>query len=241
VKPEGTPIIERSYTWDELGIDPELRSLMAGEVHLYRSADGAQFQEVTAPAVDGYLAGLVGGDDGYRLLTGSLREGVHQLFSADGETWTSSGADLSGWVLTSGSLAGTPAAVVTTDSGATLLTAAPGGGWDALDLMGAVGVTSSASRPAGVVTAGVGPLGLIAVVSADGTPANTFVVDSADGRRFTTHSIAELAGAGDWSIAGVAMNADAATVRLMPAAKPSDGTTFPPPPGPQRLLVGTPG
>ena len=243
---EGTreePAIERSYTWDEVGLEPELRQLIDGEVHLYTSADGTTFDEVAAPPTGGgYLSALVGGEDGYRLLTSSRSDGVHQQFSTDGQTWTSSGPDLEGWVQSSGSLAGTPAALVGNAFGATLLTAAPGGTWTALDLLAAVGVSTTSEKAMGLQDAAFGPLGFLAVVSTDGSPANTTVIDSADGQRFTTHSIAELAGDGDWMVAGLSMNADAVIVRLMPPGKPTsnDPANTPDPPGPQRLLVGTP-
>jgi hypothetical protein len=107
-----------------------------------------------------------------------------------------------------------------------------------MDLLAAIGVRSTGDKPAGVQDAAFGPLGLLAVVSTDGSPADTFVVDSADGQRFTSHSIAELAGDGRWTVAGISMNADAATVRLLPA-KPADANAQDPP-GPQHLLVGTP-
>ena len=86
--------------------------------------------------------------------------------------------------------------------------------------------------------AAIGPLGLAAVTYDSGTTGGAAILDSPDGHDFTTHTVAELAGGGDWNVAGISMNADAVIVRLLPVTDEPSGSTEAP--GPQRLLVGTP-
>jgi hypothetical protein len=81
-------------------------------------------------------------------------------------------------------------------------------------------------------------LGVVALV---GDGAGSAVIESADGGHFTSHSFGELLGDGEWVASGISMNADAVTVRMVPATASSDpNASQPPPPGPQRLLVGVP-
>jgi hypothetical protein len=236
VKP--APIAEHR-TWDELGLEPELRALVGGEVHLYSSTNGSTFEEIDASGVSGnYLGGLIGSADGYRMLVGR-DAAVHQLWSADGRSWSSTGPDLEGWVQTVGLLRGTPTAVIGTQRGASLLTATSGGGWAVTDLFAASGVPN----PGGQVwlqTAAIGPLGLVGVVgTGDGEHAATSVIESADGRTFTSHSLEDLGADATSMVGGIAMNADAVTLRILPSGR-TDASDKRVPLGPQRLLVGVP-
>jgi hypothetical protein len=227
------PQVVKSYTWSELGLEPELQALLGGVVHVYTSADGSTFDETPETGLPrGYVAALVGSDDGYRMFLAGLQSSVaHPMFSADGRSWVASGDDITGWVRSTGRLAGNPAAVVDRNGGGTeLLLAAPGGGWTTSD-MGLTGPDQWVQDVA------IGPLGVVAVVGGGST--RTEVVESADGHQFTRHELTELIGDDHWAMSGISMNADAVIVRL---SQPSDPNAAPEDvPTAQRLLVGVPG
>jgi hypothetical protein len=236
------PPVEKSYTWDELGVDPALRPLIGGQVHLYTSQDGSTFDEVAAPGIDGYVAELIASGDGYRMLTsGALVPGLQPYYSADGTSWektADSGFD--GWVVASGLIDGKPLAVLETINGVALLTAQPGGGWSQpVGINEALGLpTASNDHPtiAGLQSAVIGPLGVAAVFSIQD---KAYLAESADGRHYTTRPLGDVAGDGSWYAAGISMSADAVVVRLVPTPAPGSDPSNSPVPGPQRLLVGT--
>ncbi len=61
-----------TYTWEELGIDAELRELVDGRTYAYVSDDGQTFQPASLPDNgEGWTADLVAVADGYRLLVGT--------------------------------------------------------------------------------------------------------------------------------------------------------------------------
>ncbi len=232
------------YTWEQLGLDPALRPLVQGQVHLYHSTDGSTFDDVTPTGTlfdgAGEVNALVGGSDGFRMvLDAADHTSVRQVGSADGRTWASTGPDLSGWVQTSGTLVDRPAIVLTTPTSVQLLTAAPGGGWATTDLGRAVGFSTDENRPAAFQTVGFGRLGLVGILLLSTDPEHPLIVESRDGQTFTRRPVTELAGPGPWDPTGVVMNADAVTIRLAPIPAPDATRTTPP--GPERLLVGTPG
>jgi hypothetical protein len=232
--------IDKSFTWEQLGLDPALKPLIEGEVHVYTSSDGTTFEEASTAGLTGTgIAGLIGSDDGYRMLV-SVPNGIglRQLRSLDGRTWATSGPDIDGWTQALGRLNGKPAAVLGTSDGVRLLTAIPNGGWASADLVAASGVPTTNGKPTGVQSAAFGPLGVVTILSTDGSPENTYVVHSVDGHSFVARHLTDLAGEGRWGAAGITMNADAVTVRLTPLAP--RGSNVQPSPGPQRLLVGTP-
>jgi hypothetical protein len=233
------PTVAKSYTWDELGIDPALRQLVGGQVHLYTSSDGGSFEEIPNPGIDGgYTADLIAGRDSYRLLVSGAFNGAIQPYSSpDGVTWTKSGSTFDGWIAASGTLAGNPVVVLDSVNGPEILSATPDGGWTAPAGLSAALRLPGASGP-GVQSAVIGPLGIAMVVLAGDT---SYLVESTDGRQFTTRPVQDVAGPGSWIPDGITMNPDAVIVRLMPAMAPGSDPSATPVPGPQRLLVGTPG
>jgi hypothetical protein len=239
-KDQQHPPIEKSYTWDELGVDPALRALIGGQVHLYRSQDGSTFEEVAAPGVDGYVANLSASGDGYRMLTSGMLApgGLRPYYSADGATWTATDdAGFDGWVIASGLLQGQPAVLLESMNGVELLTARSGGGWlHPVAVSGGLDTPKDGGKPLGLQAAVIGPLGVAAVFS---NGDQTFISESADGRHYTTHALRDIGGDGSWYAAGISMSADAVVVRLVPAPAPGSDPSTSPVPGPQRLLVGT--
>ena len=236
------PDVAMTYTWAQLGLAPELQALLAGEVHAYASTDGAAFTELTSGPLAGVTGGapeLVGSADGYRLLTSSnWSSTLAQTFSADGRTWTPTGS-IDGWVQSSGHLGGASAVAVNGQSGLSILTAAPGGGWNTINLSAAIAAQAGGQSTYFPAMA-LGPLGLVAVASAqDGEHQRVLVVESVDGHAFTVRPLGNLGVAGDLVPLGVSMNADAVVVRLTKPNTSGDPSTGPIPP--QRLLVGTRG
>jgi len=234
--------VTKSYTWDQLHLDPALRAMLNGEVHTYASTDGSSFAETVSPGLPaGFVAARGGSDDGYRMLVSDGSSSVlHPLFSADGQTWVASGSDLSGWVRTAGLLGSTPAAVLelTKEGTPTLLLGGAGGGWSAHDMGLPVTSAPNSADQMFLQDVAIGPLGVVALAS-NGNGSSAAVYESVDGVHFITHPLLDLAGPGNWSPAGITMNADAVTIRMMPtsdANQPSTNST----PGPQRLLVGVP-
>ena len=185
---------------------------------------------------------LIGAGDGYRMLVGDRRTStLHPMWSTDGRSWAPAGADLQGYIQTIGLLAGTPAAILVGDaSGASLLMATGGGGWTRSDLLSASGGSNGANQPGSLIDATIGPLGLAAATYTEDASGHATIIDSPNGLDFSSHTVGELAGSGDWTVTGVSMNADAVIVRLRPAPDSGSASGSPAAPGPQRLLVGTP-
>lgn len=183
--------VARSFTWEELGVDAGLQSLLAGEPHVFLAADGMTFEEVAVelPA-DGRVAQLtpVATPDGFMLLASVeplafdaskeayVDPSIAVLSSADGRTWVPHPAgDLSGWVRNAGVVGDTVAVVFDAASG------------EASTFMSITQVATSTAGSAWTVTSpsdlvepgsggvfvgdvAVGPVGLVALVGAQGDP-----------------------------------------------------------------------
>jgi hypothetical protein len=231
--------IAASYTWDQLGLEPELKGLLRAESHLYRSADGVSFVETGLGISVGSITAVFGTPSGYRVLVNEESTNtLHQVRSSDGQTWQSSGPDLSGWIQTKGLLGGQPAAIASANAGPVLLRADVNGTWTSADLTASLGIAADA-KSSGVDAVAIGPLGVVGVISVGGDPNQKFqsrVFTSPDGRSFTVQPLDALVAGGEWSVAGISMNADAVVIRLEAATADKEPT---PGPKPQHLLVGT--
>ncbi|MEO7555874.1 MAG: hypothetical protein ABIV94_04630, partial [Acidimicrobiales bacterium] len=232
----------RTVTWAELGVAPEVAALVSGRLHVYTSTDGGAFAPVTLPAGGSAQSATAMPDgDGYRIVTAnSADETMHTLISSDGVSWADAGAPVDGWVQTSGQLGGRPALVVANKDSISLLLATSDGGWSSTDLNGVAGVSGSP----GSLTAAIGPLGVVATITeGDVSTPTTTVIASTDGVTFETHHLADLAGDGDWYPMGVAVSADAMTIRMLPSGFYTATNTdrLPADAGPQHLVVGTRG
>jgi hypothetical protein len=231
------PAIERSYTWAQLGLEPELQALVQGRLYVYSSADGQTFTPVAPagiPAIGGgSLGGLIGSADGYRLfMTEAMSSIAREAFSADGRSWNVTGS-FDGWVQNAGHIGTGPAAVVSDRQGASLLTGAPDGGWSSASISAALQASGSGANTS-MGPAALGPLGFVGLGMGDGGTENMSVVESVDGRTFSVHHLSDLGVAGRYEPLGVTMNADAVVIRLGAASTGTDPT-----PLTQRLLVGT--
>ena len=226
------PEVKATYTWDELGLDPELRGLIGGRTYVYASDDGVTFDPATLPGdVGGWSGGLLATDDGYRLFLGQeVRESdatTLVLASEDGHTWTRAGS-LPGSPVSAGLLGGRPAlAVYTVDGSFAVQISQPDGSWVPLDLLAAVGGSG------GVQDVAFGPLGLAATVWQEGDPMASYIVHSADGTTVSAVALADHLDAST-SVIGLSVSADAIVVRV---ADPKGATGSTPT---QHDLVGTP-
>jgi hypothetical protein len=232
-----------SYTFAELGIGSELQSLIAGQLHVFASSDGATFDEVLLPDGARGQGSVVATDDGFVLFaTEWTADGsnVRVLESGDGRSWTVDGAaGIDGWLSTTGTIGGRAAAVLQSqnDGGAMLRVRQPDGSWSTLDLDAAV---SELGQPAGrhlsVGSADIGPLGAAAVVSTfDGVTGEFdqhFVVYSPDGRSISIQPLATLPAAPAGYPGAVRVSADAVTI-VFGDANYDDGVSS------STLLVGT--
>lgn len=231
------PAIEKTYTWAELGLEPELQALLPGRLFIYSSADGQSFTPVAPAGVPsvggGYVGGLVGSADGYRLfITEAMSNIAKEAFSADGRTWTVTGS-FDGWVQNAGHIGTGPAAVVGDKQGTSLLTAAPDGGWITTSISRAL---QAAGEPANVSVgpAALGPMGFVGLGLGSSGTDDMSIVESTDGRTFSVRHLRDLGVSDQYDPLGITMNADAVVIRLGTAPTPSA-----PAPLTQRLLVGT--
>jgi hypothetical protein len=231
-----------SFTFDQLGIDEALRSMIIGEPHVFVSTDGTSFDEAALPDDVRGSTMLISSDTGYVLFTTTWdRAGsvVTTLRSADARTWTlDEGLSTQGSVIAAGTLDGQAAVVVAPDrSGAVLEVQQQDGTWLPVDLGAAV---EAEGVPAGaylsVSAADIGPLGAAAVITAydDVTQAaQHYVVHSPDGRSLSVQPLTDLTAAAGYP-AAVRVSADAVTI-VFADDRPDDGVAT------STLLVGTPG
>jgi hypothetical protein len=229
-----------SYTFAELGIGSELQSLIAGQLHVFASSDGATFDEVSLPDGVRGEGSVVSTGDGFVLFatdwTGSSNV-VTTLVSSDGRSWTvDAAAAVNGWPVTTGTIGGGAAVVVQTDNGALLRVQQADGSWSTLDLGAAV---TDLGQPVGpylsVSSADIGPLGVAAVISTyDGVSDSNqqFAVYSPDGRSISIQPLANLPGAPQGYPGAVRVSADAVTI-VFGDGNPEDGVPS------TTLLVGT--
>jgi hypothetical protein len=227
----------RTYTWDELGVDDELRELvMSGRRLAFVSRGGGAFEPVDLGERGTGDGQLVATDDGFVLALGRYDEsGVEVLRSTDGSTWEPAG-ELPGYGAASGVVAGRAAIATTSpddDAAASLMVhlAQPDGTWLTVDPRQALDEPEATST----YDVAFGPLGWAAAISdGNGTigSGRQHVVHSVDG---TTLSLAPVGTVDQGSMLDVAVTADAVLVRITTPID-SDPTT----PPRQEVVVGTP-
>jgi hypothetical protein len=237
------PVIAASYTFDELGVDAALRSLIAGELHVFTSTDGATFEEAPLPEEAHGTASLVSTDAGFVLFATTWNDGtshITTLRSADARSWTVvDSPPLQGWLVSTGTVDGRAALVVQTDAnGASVVVEHADGTWSTIDLSAAIAsLVPDAGTQFGVSAADVGPLGIGVTLSAyddtaTGLP-QQFVAYSPDGSSLAIQPLADLPDSPVGYAGSVRVSADAVTV-VFSDADPNDATPR------STLLVGTP-
>lgn len=230
-------MFEKSY--DELGIDQELRQLVDGHSITYVSDDGSTFERVEVPEAAGeWTADLLVTPDGYRMVRGSYGNadaGVATVLrSADGRTWTID-TQLPGSPGTLGLLGDRVAVSMFDESGNHVRVQQPDGQWVDLNLDRAVTVPDGSQSWIGEVA--FGPLGLATVVSSsdrDGNNGESYLVHTTDGSTLSVLPVSDLV---DEAVSpvGLTVTADMVAARF---SLPQDGDARTP--ARQVVLVGTP-
>ncbi len=236
-------------SWPELGVDPAVGELVAGEVRLFSSApegsgdpeEPLSFDHATTVA-GGWGVEVLAGDDGFWVLSPAPyneeqpHDATEALYSPDGLAWSTSPSILDGNRVASGVFDGSLHAVTVSwqggaVSGSLQLHRLGSGSTSSLDLSEVAGLGDERYFAA----AEVGPLGVVIVTS--GPDGGQQVLHSADGTTYGRSQVPAAPVGQKQSINGVTMSADAVKVRLnlYPADDISGG-----PPEAQRLFVGTP-
>jgi hypothetical protein len=223
------------YTWDELGVDEELGSLIGGRNYVFVSRDGGEFEAVDLGEeyqADGFV---VATDDGFTLFawqpeqrggTGSTRV----LHSADGVTWDED-IDLPGLLVAAGVQDGRPAVALMQGGDSVLVRIAqPDGSWSMIDPR--IAVDEAGQRWVGQVA--FGPLGWAATVQSPDESGPIEVVHSV-GSSLAVVPLTDLLERPAVGTVDITVGADSIALRV---TEPGDGdpTTV----TPQRVVVGTP-
>jgi hypothetical protein len=227
--------VRATYTWAELGLDPELQALLAGRTYVYSTQDGERFEAATLPDdIAGSAARAVATSTGYTVFVGDWTEAASStrvLTSADGLAFGDApGSPLPGGMADTGVLADQPAVALHSPDGVTTVRLGRAdGGWAELPLSGPGSFSSDVA---------FGPLGMAAVVyeeSAGDDPSVPHLVHTADGINLSSVSLEDELGASAANVIGVSVTADAIFVRIGGPVDDDPGT-----PPVQRVLVGTP-
>lgn len=241
------------YTWADLGVDGDLRSLVGhGRHELVVAPAGGDFVAVPSPgARSSARPALVAADDGFWLFLTSFDgrepfDGTAEVLrSVDGVSWEPAGT-LPGLVGNAGVIGGRPAAAVVDGEGrSTVHLAQPDGGWLAVDPADAV----EGEAEADIVV--FGPLGWAATVWVDDAPTSVDeqgaavpeervpvaqVVHSLDGTSMSLVPVDDLVDPPDRpDHLEPVVTADAVIVRFRHPGSDEPGT-----PSRQRAVVGTP-
>ena len=225
--------VERSFTWEEMGVGDELRELVLdGRTYVYTSVDGGDFTVDELGPWWRSPAQVVATDDGFVLFRtdeGGGPGGITEvLVSADGSAWDSSPGLAGSARPGAGTIGGRPAVVLDDEHGnAWVHVQQPDGTWLGVDPRTAFGEDAD-----GVVDVTIGPLGWAAVVS---TPAGPQVVHSVDGVSISRVPLEETAAAAPAVTVSPMVTADAVVVTLTGPDDPDPARA-----APQHVLVGTP-
>jgi hypothetical protein len=233
--------VTHHYGWDELGIDPELRTLVGGRTFAYATSDGRTFQSADLPdAAGSYPAGLVAMPDGFHLVLQDATKGdtSRVLASTDGRTWTPEGT-LAGAAQSAGVLGGHLAVSTSGQDGTTdVQIHEADGSWHPMGLSSAVPLADGTHAFIGEVA--FGPLGMAATAGTfqgkEGGLDHSYVLHSDDGTSISVEDIGQVLGS-PRSPVGVFVTADAIAVRL---SDPSPDAGQPGHVPTQTVLVGTP-
>lgn len=174
--------VAQSFTWDELGVEPELQSLIGGQVRAFLATDGVTFEEVSIEMPgDGNLGvvdavstpygfAVVSGRDEYaKGPNGPHPPGtVTVLTSPDGRTWSPHPAgELTGWVRSAGLMGDSLAVVLDGDSGTQLAVSPASGPWSVSSPLDALEQRDPDAYVNNVVA---GPLGAAALIGISTDP-----------------------------------------------------------------------
>lgn len=164
-----------SYNWAQLGVrGDQLRAVLGQPIAFFAPPGSTAFERVELPPTGRPGGPLVldAGAQGFDIVVTEMGENrmvpttrVTVLHSGDGRSWTASGADEVGshWLSAAGRVNGRLTLVGSSGSGAAVMTRADTGGWTSTALSGLLG-PDAGPGVVHVVSAGIGPLGIAAVV-----------------------------------------------------------------------------
>ncbi len=171
--------VARSFTWDELGVEPELQQLIGGQVRAFLATDGVNFEEVSLEVPGDGLLGAVepfATPDGFAVVAsrspyakgpdGPYPAGmVTVLTSPDGRTWAPHTAgDLTGTFRSVGLMGESLAFVLDDESGtARLALGTAGGTWSLSDPLEAFEQRDPGAFVSDIVVGRLGAAALIGV------------------------------------------------------------------------------
>jgi hypothetical protein len=229
--------VVHTYTWEELGVDDDLRDLVTtGRTYVYVAHDGGEFAPADTGGPTAGRAQVVAADDGFTLFLGRGTDGVvttDVMRSVDGALWEPAG-ELDGEVANAGIVAGRAAAAVAggDDYATTVRLAQADGSWLTVDPRTAL------DEPVDTMVSQVafGPLGWAATLwGGDGREVHA--VHSVDGTSMSVVPLHDLLDPPSDEVPYLepAVTADAVLLRVTDTAADDDPTTVPP----QRVVVGT--
>lgn len=175
VPPQTVHGVVRSFTWQQLGVDGDLLAAVQGRPMTFWSQDGSTFQRTSIPGTQLNTADVIADDDGFTLVatsstTGKEASGTVALRSTDGRSWTAAGTSpLSGISRAAGQVGGR-IAVVGLGAGDPTVSVLQGAAWSTASLRGALDPAVVDKSSLSLDNAGVGPLGIVAVLSVTPDP-----------------------------------------------------------------------
>ena len=229
VSPQDLRGVTASYSWAELGVDGDLlRAVRRQPVAFFAAPGSERFERVELPELQPVQGPVLvdAGDHGFDLVTttgeypprGDAAANITVAASTDGRAWALSGALPAGelYAAAAGRVGGVVTIVAQRKDGAVVVRADGAGGWISTPLADAVDPEVRDGKDVHVVSAGVGPFGVVAAVavaSERGT-ADQRVLVSRDGRTWEDAGIEELAGRPVRSVIRAGVVGDRATVSV---------------------------
>lgn len=242
VPPQETHAVERSYTWNELGVSGDLLAATLGQPIAFVARDGGSFERVDVPLPGGEIGwlGLEGGPTGFDLaiapLGGDGATATAVLHSDDGTTWTSAPlpAELQ-WITGMGTVGGQSALLGSGLGNEPVVVLADGHvARPAADIDPAV----LGDRTVWAAGGAVGDLGFAIVVglsSERGDDVQYLLLTSRDGRSWKHHVVDDLAGVDVSMVGSPIVTSDRIVVPVVESGRrDADGHLV------QRALVATP-
>jgi hypothetical protein len=236
--------VVRHLTWAELGVSGDLlRAATSQPVSFVADEGSTSFTRVEVPSRDSapgepQQAALSGGPAGVRLVLSSYpgMSGTPKTLQAmrltDGH-WTGTTGPPGLWEpVALGTVRGRTAVVGRIQPGTVVLAVEDGGGGWTITALPAAAAGGGTQHP--IVSAGIGPLGVVAVVgTTDGTGASGTVFLSRDGISLERWSLADLAGARPRGVTSVVVGEEQVQVGVLLGTPDDRG------PLPQAVLIGS--
>ncbi len=242
VSPQATRGVTASYTWAQLGVSGDLLQAAIGQPFVFWSADGTSFKRIAQPVPASRTAQVHISADatGFALLAQNSSGATTVSHSADGQQWQQEASLPSDFndVVAVGSLAGRTVVVgnsFTGDPSSSTAQANPsiatldGGHWTESSFGAVLGSSDSKVT---VEAAGIGPLGVAAVVG-DGT--SHTVLFSHDAATWSVQPLSKFVTGDIGQVTNVVVTANRAVVTIQ-LSNPKSTTG----PAPEAVVVGSP-